>query len=140
MVEFIEVEQAMQQAHLIGYSQRNRIPRSSGVYTAWLDGEPRCLYVGKAGESANGNLKKRIQSHFSGQRGSDQFCLYIYDTYIHAERCRQNSEMTTKQINDWTGDWIRKRVKFRWIEISEQQTSPVENEFQRKWRPILNPL
>lgn len=140
MAESTDAEEAMRQAPLIGYAQRQRIPSSSGVYTAWLDSEPRCLYVGKAGKSANGNLKKCIQSHFSGQRGSDQFCLYVYDAYIHAERCRQGEEMTTKQINDWTGDWIRKRIKFRWIEIDEQQIGSVESEFRRKWQPVLNPL
>ena len=132
-----ELKDKMGKAPLTGYKQREQAPPSSGVYTAWLEDESRCLYVGRAGNSPNGNLKKRIRSHFSGQRGSDQFCLYVYDAYIHGERCRTDKQMTTRQVNELTADWIRERVKFRWIEMDEQEAVSAEKELQRVWQPIL---
>lgn len=132
-----ELKNRMEKAPLTGYKQREQAPSSSGIYTAWLEGESRCLYVGRAGNSPTGNLKWRIRAHFSGQRGSDQFCLYVYDAYIHGERCHANKQMTTRQVNERTADWIRKRVKFRWIEMDEQEAVSAEKELQRAWQPIL---
>ena len=75
VMQFVELEDQMRKSSLVTYRQYNQVPATSGVYAAWLEGESRCLYIGKAGNTPNGNLKKRITAHFSGQRGSDQFCL-----------------------------------------------------------------
>lgn len=139
-MEFTELEERMMKALLVGHEQSKQVPSTSGIYTAWLEGESRCLYVGRAGNSASGNLSKRLRSHFSGQRGGDQFCLYVYDNYIHELRCRTDKRMSTKQVNKRTGNWIKERVKFRWVEMSEQEARWAERELRRKWSPILNPL
>lgn len=120
---------------LIGYGHLNQIPNTSGIYTAWLEGEKRCFYVGKAS-----NLYKRIRGHFSGQRGGDQFCLYVYDTYVHHEHYRSNTNLTTLQKNNLTRDWIREHIKFRYFEIPNEEISQAETRLRDKLCPILNPL
>lgn len=134
-MDFTELEREMKKAPLVGYDWLKQIPASSGVYAAWLDDKPRCFYVGKAS-----NLSERIGSHFSGQRGSDQFCLYVYDAFIHEERCRSNTPVTTRQVNGMTAEWIRRRVRFQWVEMDSQECASAEKDFRRKWQPLLNPL
>lgn len=59
----------------VAYENFSDIPLSRGIYATWLLDE--CIYVGKSSK-----LRDRIKSHYSGQRGSDQFCLYIFDSYV----------------------------------------------------------
>jgi len=139
VLKFADLEGRMRKAPLVAYDQYKQAPPTSGIYTAWLEGETRCLYVGKAGNSSNGNLQKRIRSHFSGQRASDRFCLYVYDTYLHEERCHSEAPMTTLQVNQMTANWIREQVKFRWIVLNKDECDSAERDFKRKWHPILNP-
>lgn len=133
-MELQELEDSMKRARLVGYEQRKEVSSSSGVYTAWLDGVDRCLYVGRSG-----NLQKRIRSHFSGQRGSDRFCLYVYDAYVHKKRCDSNSQWTTQETNGQTADWIRSRVKFRCVKMHKGESVCTEKTLRRSLNPILNP-
>jgi predicted GIY-YIG superfamily endonuclease len=135
MMTFAQLEEAMRQAPLISFTRLAAIPRTSGVYTAWLGADDACFYVGLAS-----NLRSRIRSHFSGQRGSDQFCLYVYDSYVHRERCASNDPRTTRAVNADTAVWIRRRVAFRWVELESTNTSAAETHLRRQWRPTLNTL
>ena len=125
----------MTSAALKGFNGLNSIPMASGVYTAWLHGESRCFYVGRATK-----LKERIKSHFSGARGGDQFCLYVYDKYIHELRCNKKSKLTTYEVNKLTGRWIQGKVKFKWVELDRNKIKDPERFLRRKSKPILNPL
>jgi hypothetical protein len=127
-----EVVSAMQSLPLVGHAELERIPASSGVYSAWLSGEDRCLYVGQADKSQG-----RIRAHFAGQRGCDQFCLYVYDRYIHPVR---GEGLTTVQVNRKTRDWIRERVRFCWVSAPSSELDALERELRKKLQPILNPL
>jgi len=131
-MEIKVIEEMAKNARLLNYEQLDLIPATSGVYTAWLDTEARCFYVGKAM-----NMKDRIKSHFGGQRGSDQFCLYVYDTYLHDQRCRLAKTMTTRQVNDMTAHWIQEKVRFRCVELPEEELSDAERYLKRAWKPIL---
>ena len=117
---------------MIGYAERERFAHACGVYTAWLDGEKRCLYVGKASD-----LAERIRSHYSGQRGGDQFCLYVYDKYIHSIR---KGELSTREVNRLTSEWARRSVRFRCVPVPDPESTELEIELRRELRPILNPL
>jgi hypothetical protein len=134
-VNFSVLEHIIKDAPRIGYEQLTEIPPACGVYIAWLDDETQCFYIGRAE-----NLRQRLRAHFSGQRGSDQFCLYVYDTYVFIERCHLNSRMTTKQVNKMTAEWVRKRVKFQWLEMDNLECIVAEKELRSKWQPLLNSL
>ena len=131
-MDISEIEVRINNSQIFGYLQLCQIPEVSGIYFAWLEGETRCFYIGKAG-----NIKKRIRDHFSGQRGSDQFCLYVYDRYIHHKRCLSDENMTTKQVNEMTAEWIKKKIKFQCVEISSQEAESAERYLKLKMKPIL---
>ncbi len=126
-----ELLAAMRSLSLAAPSELGLLPSSSGVYTAWLEGEECCLYVGQSS-----NLVKRIRSHFSGQRGGDQFCLYVYDRYIHPIR---SDNLTTGEVNRLTAEWIRQWVRFRWVAVPSPELAALEMGLRRALRPILNP-
>jgi hypothetical protein len=126
------LEIAMRQASAIGYTELATVPEKTGIYTAWLAGEERCLYIGKAGV-----LFARIRAHYSGQRGSDQFCLYVYDQFVFGMR---PVGLSTAEVNHLTATWIRERVKFCWVEVAYEVLSELESALRRAWQPILNPL
>jgi hypothetical protein len=131
-MEFSDVELRMKLAPQINCSRLTEISRSSGIYTAWLSGNPHCLYVGKAG-----NLFNRIKSHYSGHRGGDQFCLYIYDHYIYPDR---PLGLDTLAVDRITGAWIKQNVSFRYVEVPLDEMRVHEDRLRREWKPVLNPI
>lgn len=135
-----ELNKKMMESHLFGYDQFALIPLSSGVYSAWLKASQQCLYIGIAGNSPKGNLRERIRSHFSGQRGGDQFCLYCYDVFVHDLRSKILLPMKTCDVNRTTADWIRSHVKFRLIELEMQEARYAEKVLRHYYKPILNPI
>ena len=131
-MDFRELERKMETATLVTFSRLNQIPLISSIYTAWLKDEERCLYVGKSER-----LKNRIRSHFSGQRGGDQFCLYVYDNFIHQLR---PDGFNTAQVNEITAKWIQDKVSFKFVEVPESEIGIFETYLRENWKPILNPL
>ena len=85
-------------------------------------------------------LRSRIRSHFSGLRGGDQFCLYVYDSYVHQERCILPERPTTRGVNALTALWIRQKVGFRWVDLDIGDLRAAESQLRRDWRPTLNTL
>jgi hypothetical protein len=134
-VTFANLDERMRQAPLVPIGELGAVPRTSGVYTAWLAGSDACFYVGLARD-----LRARLRSHFSGQRGSDQFCLYVYDSYVHAERCQAGGPQTTLAVNAATAAWIRRGVAFRWVELEPSEIAAAERYLRRTWQPTLNTL
>ena len=132
-MNFEMLEERMREAPLISFEFLHKVPKVSGVYTAWLEGESSCFYVGSADK-----LKRRIQDdHFSGSRAADRFCLYVYDLYVHDKR---PSGLKTREVNRLTKVWIRENIKFKYVEVQESEAKELEREMRRKWKPILNPL
>ncbi len=114
------------------------IPHNKGVYCAWLDAS-ELIYVGKATNAENGGLDNRIRSHYSGQRGSDQFCLYLFDSYIKKIPEGIGADVT-KKINETTKKWSRENVSFSFIELEDgDDESCIESQLRKKLKPKLNP-
>jgi hypothetical protein len=66
---------------------------TAGVYTIWDD--DRFIYVGMAGRGLGAEdldspdeprktegLRNRLNSHASGRRSGDQFCVYVCDRFV----------------------------------------------------------
>lgn len=131
-----QLERELNGKPILSYKERNRIPSSAGVYIGWIKGWSRPLYVGRSAD-----LRRRIiGDHYSGQRSKDQFCLLVYDTYLHKKRCRQHGTLKTDQVNKITRDWIRERVKFQCLEVEKDETDGFEEYLRKKLCPILNPI
>jgi len=131
-MDFKSLENDMNSRSTEDWDHLDGIPEGSGVYTAWRKGDSHCYYAGKAG-----NLHSRIRSHYSGQRGGDQFCLYVYDQILHDTR---PGGLKTQAVNNMTRDWIRTNVAFKFIILPETQIDEVEVLFRKHWKPTLNPL
>lgn len=127
-----DILEVLENAPLVSYKERLLIPPASGVYAAWLKHDPNCLYIGKST-----NLNSRIRSHFSGQRGGDQFCLYVYDRYIHSIR---PADLDTPGVNTYTANWIKDNVLFKFMELPESDISYSEDWLRKALKPLLNPL
>jgi hypothetical protein len=82
LIDVALLEAQMRRAPLTGHAELATVPFTPGVYTAWLGHVEQCFYV-----RLTRKLAMRIASHFSGQRGGDQYCLYVYDSFDHQERC-----------------------------------------------------
>ena len=86
-----------------------------GAYTVWRDDQ--LVYVGMAGramaagprdtsEPAAGKLtglRSRLNSHASGRRSGDQFCVYVFDRLVLPTSA--GSRLTTPRmaVCPWTG-------------------------------------
>jgi len=131
-MDFISLASAMKEAPHVTYLEIKHVPEASGIYTAWSKSDTGCFYVGKAN-----SLASRLRSHYSGQRGSNQFCLYVYDRYVQKVR---PPNLTTAQVNTLTAQWIRDNISFRWVKVAAGELSTHEAYLRQKWHPILNAL
>ena len=114
------------------------VPCKKGIYFYYYKDE--LIYVGKATSSPNGSLCNRIKKHYSGQRGSDQFSLYIYDSYIKKTLDGIGATIS-KELNKLTREWARENLTFSYIVLEEDENeSQRESELRRELQPKLNPL
>jgi len=112
------------------YKELSKIPLKRGIYATWLQDE--CIYVGKSSK-----LNNRIKSHYSGQRGSDQFCLYIFDSYIKVILDGEGAKLS-KQLNLKTQRWIRENLTFSYFECENDTEQEIF--YRKSMCPTLNPL
>ena len=120
------------------------------VYTIWgRDG--KFLYVGMAGRgttSPNGRGPfGRLNSHASGRRSGDQFCIYVADRIILPLVHNRISEIAEGilSLDKLTREYIRAELGFRFIQVDDStQALTLERQVQRgEWehgRPLLNPI
>jgi hypothetical protein len=102
------------------------VPRvAAGVYTIWHGSE--FLYVGMAGRALtkealrarnkDTGLWVRLNSHASGRRSGDQFCVYVCDRLVLPTLSRDDIlgvSQGSRSLDDATQAFIRARLSFRW--------------------------
>ncbi len=132
MVE--EIVDTLETGHRSGFNELSRIPPVSGMYSAWV--QDLCLYVGMAE-----NLQNRIRSHFSGQRGSNQFCLLVFDSHVAAHSAAEAPQERTAFLNQQTRSWIRDNVRFSFAQVDgdRKQLGATERILKARMKPQLNP-
>jgi hypothetical protein len=131
---------------------------AAGVYTIWE--QDRFIYVGMAGRGlvaddidapdepvkAKG-LWTRLNSHWSGRRSGDQFCVYVSDRFIVPHLSPQQQAQIGKgelKLDDLTRALIRDRYEYRFITTADGAAAlALEREIQRGalacGQPLLNP-
>jgi hypothetical protein len=133
----------------------------AGVYAVWE--ESTFLYVGMAGRALatgahllpeptsstrNRGLKDRLNTHASGRRSGDQFCVYICDRMVLRDLTEaQLGEVTAGRLtlDGLVRACIRERLTYRFV-VTE--TSQEAHDLERAIRaggldetkPMLNPL
>lgn len=125
------------------------IPKGPGVYTVWRADE--FLYVGIAGrEGARRDPKGvwgRLNSHASGRRSGDQFCVYVCDRLILLTlegRLRDVADGRLS-LDATTRGFIRRELSFRVLATADySEAQRLETRIKRvglpgSGQPLLNP-
>jgi hypothetical protein len=132
--------------------------RTAGVYTIWDSGQ--LIYVGMAGRGlapedrdapdepvkAKG-LWTRLNSHASGRRSGDQFCVYVYDRFVVPDLSDEQQEQVGEGnllLDTLTRTLIHDRYEYRFVPTPDGATAlELERQVQRgslnAGKPFLNP-
>ena len=147
-------------SHLFADWPNPSVPKvTAGVYTIWR--HDRLVYVGMSGrglvperlESAGKPAKAkglwtRLDSHASGRRSGDQFCVYICDRFVIPGLSHQQQEQIgdgVLSLDALTRGYIHEHLGYRFVTVgSGNDAFALEREVQRgglrAGKPFLNPL
>jgi hypothetical protein len=137
------------------------VPRhAAGVYSVWQDTD--LVYVGMAGRGMNAEtiesqrsggrrslgLYDRLDSHASGRRSGDQFCLYVADRLVLPSLDREaiaGIASGTLALDAVVKRYVHERLAYRFVVVPDGRTaSELERRVRRGalavGRPLLNPL
>jgi hypothetical protein len=130
-----------------------------GAYTLWRGDQ--LVYVGMAGraigvgtrdtsEPAVGKLtglRSRLNSHASGRRSGDQFCVYVFDRLVLPTLSREQIDDAAHgrlSLDGLTRKLIRDSLSYRFAPLTDAAAArEVERQIQREGLagqlPLLNP-
>src|SRR5215467_588793 len=127
----------------------------AGVYTIWhKDG--RFIYVGMSGRGITAEtirrntpqgLYTRLQSHASGRRSGDQFCVYVADRLVLPILSQQDIADIASgrhQMDAFARRYIHENLSYRFVMLSDGAAAyAIEASIKHgEWehgRPLLNP-
>jgi hypothetical protein len=128
-------------------------PVGAGIYTVWRG--TQFLYVGVAGRPAGGGgislksrgLRGRLDSHASGRRSGDQFCVYVCDRLVLPTIERRLHEVAdgSLSLDLLTQNFVRAELSYRCLETDDYgRAIRLENQIKRSGlpnagKPLLNP-
>lgn len=127
----------------------------AGVYTVW-HGDGRFVYVGMSGRGITAEttprntpqgLYTRLQSHASGRRSGDQFCIYVADRLVLPNLSPDDISAIASgrhQMDAFVRRYIHENLSYRFRMLPDGATAyAVEAAIKRgEWeygRPLLNP-
>jgi hypothetical protein len=128
----------------------------AGVYTIW-DDAGRFIYVGMSGRSITAGmtapdkphgLVTRLDSHWSGRRSGDQFCIYVADRLVIGDLRPEDIEAIASGRHSFDArvrSYIHQRLGYRFAICADgAEARSIERQVQRgEWpfgKPLLNPL
>ena len=131
---------------------------TAGVYTIWE--QDAFLYVGMAGRGMTAQidpeqaptrirgLRDRLNSHASGRRSGDQFCVYVCDRLVLPTlRSHQITEIGkgALSLDGLVKQYIHERLAYRYVQTPDGAAArSLERDIQRGalevGKPRLNPL
>jgi hypothetical protein len=128
------------------------VPTSGAlVYTVW-DREHAFVYVGMSGRMGTKQSQRgkgpygRLESHASGRRSGDQFCVYVSDRFIlpRLQNRIQDIADGSLSLDEETRRYVRGNLGFRWTSAADGRTAlDLENRVQRgalrAGKPLLSP-
>ena len=147
-------------AHVAAYSFRDwpnsAVPTfGAGVYTIWHQ-DSRFIYVGMSGRGITSETLKRntpqglytrLQSHASGRRSGDQFCVYVADRLVLPTLPQDDiAEIVSglHQMDAFVRRYIHENLLYRFVMMPDGPAAyTVEAAIKSgQWeygRPLLNP-
>ena len=128
------------------------VPRSGAiVYTVW-NRSGQFIYVGMAGRGETSAARGsgpfgRLNSHASGRRSGDQFCVYVCDRLVLPTLRDRIEDVAAGKLSldGATREYVRTELGFRMVHVTDgREALQVERMVQRgalvAGRPFLNPL
>ena len=128
------------------------VPRSGAiVYTVW-NRSGQFIYVGMAGRGETAAARGsgpfgRLNSHASGRRSGDQFCVYVCDRLVLPTLRDRIEDIAGGKLSldGATRQYVRTELGFRMVHVTDgREALQVERMVQRgallAGRPFLNPL
>lgn len=121
------------------------------VYTIWNRADA-FIYVGMAGRNGIISAKPkgpfgRLESHASGRRSGNQFCIYVCDRFVLPRVHNRIPEIAEGKLSldQLTREFIRAELGFRFVPVENAAAArTLEQTLQRgEWGigcPFLNPL
>jgi hypothetical protein len=127
----------------------------AGVYTIWHN-DGRFIYVGMSGrgittETSRRNTPQgiytRLQSHASGRRSGDQFCVYVADRLVLPTLSQEDITAIASgrhQMDAFVRRYIHENLCYRFVMLPDGAAAyAVETAIKRgEWEhglPFLNP-
>ena len=123
--------------------------KGPGIYTIWRG--PQFLYVGVAGRGVPSSTARglwgRLNSHASGRRSGDQFCIYVCDRLVLPTAVDRLEEIVQGKLSldALTRQFIRAELGFRFLTTPDYASAiGLENRIKFQGlvdvgRPLLNP-
>ena len=111
------------------------VPDDTGIYVIY-EGE-EVLYVGMAGRSGKGSLRRRLKDHFSGQ------IVNMFTQYLFLARVQFLPEERIthpREAKAWCHRYIKERCSFSYQITSDSGAArDLENNLKKTLNPALNP-
>lgn len=127
----------------------------AGVYTVW-DDVGRFIYVGMSGRGITAETVRRntphgiytrLQSHASGRRSGDQFCVYVADRLVLPTLSQEDIAAIAAgrhQMDAFVRRYIHENLSYRFVVVPDAATAfALEAALKSgEWahgHPLLNP-
>ena len=128
----------------------------AGAYTVWDNNDGRFIYVGMSGRGITAETVRRntpqgiytrLQSHASGRRSGDQFCVYVADRMVLPTLSQKDIPAIAAgrhQMDAFVRRYIHENLSYRFVMVPDGATAlAVEATLKRgQWAfgyPLLNP-
>jgi hypothetical protein len=138
------------------WPKQNKVPTfGAGVYTIWHH-DGRFIYVGMSGRGMTADTVRqgkprgiytRLESHFSGRRSGDQFCVYVADRFVLPTLSQERiAEIASgrHRMDSLVRTYIHENLSYRFVILADDKAAyALEAAIKAgKWefgRPLLNP-
>ena len=106
----------------------------AGVYTIWHN-DGRFIYVGMSGRGITAEtirrntppgIYTRLQSHASGRRSGDQFCVYVADRLVLPTLSQQDIAAIASgrhQMDAFVRRYIHENLSYRFVMVPDGATA-----------------
>jgi hypothetical protein len=127
----------------------------AGVYTIWHN-DGRFIYVGMTGRGITAETNRRntpqgiytrLQSHASGRRSSDQFCVYVADRLVLPILSQEDITAIASgrhQMDAFVRRYIHENLFYRFVMMPDGAAAyaleaAIKSGAWEHGRPLLNP-
>lgn len=127
----------------------------AGVYTIWHD-DGRFIYVGMSGRGITADTARRntpqgiytrLQSHASGRRNGDQFCVYVADRLVLPTLSKEDIAAIAAgrhQMDAFVRRYIHGNLCYRFVMLPDGAAAyaveaAIKSGTWEYGRPLLNP-